>query len=397
MALYVDSNIPSLVSQFYFQNATDRINTSIERLSSGSRINSASDDAVGLQLSNRLTIQVVGLNQATQNANDGISLAQIAEGSLGEIEDNFQRIRALAVQGGSTTLSSDDRSALGDELEELLAANSDIADNTAFGTFNLLDGSAPLTGFQIQSGFNGGAQDSVTTGNAKLTALFGQVASDESITAALSLLTDTTASTYGTVGQLATAYVAVGGVSAVSLAVSALFGDITGVSAVSNLGEQGNALLVASSFGKILTDLADSTFDHGAVISEIATQVDYISQILAEASVNTVQNSLWTTDAQTALNEFVTDTLLDTMTALISRVDAQRAKLGAEQNGLSSTIRNNSLTVINVSDARSRIQDTDFAEEITSLTRNQILQQLSTSILAQANQQPNLALNLLSS
>lgn len=397
MALYVDSNIPSLSSQFHFQNVTESINTSFERLSSGSRINSARDDPAGLLLSDRLTIQIMGLTQANRNANDGISIAQIAESSLSEITSNIQQMRALAIQGGSTTLSSDDRSALGEQFEELLSTNSDLATNTSFGTFNLLDGSAPNSGFQIQSGPDGGAVDTVTTGNAKLTALFGQVASEESITAALSLLTDTNASTYGTIGKLVTAYVAIGGASAISEAASALFGDVVGVSATSNLGTQGNAAIVGSSFGKILTDLADSTYDHGAVISVIATDVDYISQILTDASVVTTQSSLWTSDAETALNAFVTDTLLDTMTALIGRVDAQRAKLGAEQNGLSSVISSNSLAVINVSDARSRIQDTDFASELTALTRNQIIQQISTSVLAQANQQPNLALALLSS
>ncbi len=396
MSLFVNTNVASLNNQFHFQTVTDRINSSFEKLSSGSRINSASDDAAGLQLSDRLTIQIMGLNQANRNANDGISIAQIAESSLSEINDNIQQMRALAVQGGNTTLSSDDREALGNEFEELLNTNNDIANFTKFGTFNLLNGTAPSSGFLIQSGAESGAVDTVTTGNAQLTAIFGQILADEDITVALSLLTDTNASTYGTIGALATAYVAIGGASAISEAVSALFGDITGLDAPSNLGEQGVAILAISAFAKILTDEADSSFDHGAVISLIATDIDYISQILAAASVTTTQSSIWTDDAENALNAFVTDTLLDAMSAMVTAVDSQRAKLGAEQNGLSSTVRANSIGFIHLSDARSRITDTDFASELTELTRNQIIQQVSVAVLAQANQQPNLALSLLS-
>lgn len=396
MAILVNTNVSSLSSQFHFQTVTDQINSSFEKLSSGSRINRASDDAAGLLLSDRLTIQIMGLSQANRNANDGITIAQIAEGALSEINSNIQQMRSLAIQGGSTALSSDDRSALGDEFEELLNTNNDIANHTAFGTFNLLDGSAPTSGFQIQSGSAGGAVDTVTTGNAKLTAIFGQIAIDESITAAISLLTDTNASTYGTVGELAAAYVAIGGASAISEAVSNLFGDVTGVSALSNLGEQDSVVFSVSAFAKILTDEADSIYDHGAVISLIATDVDYISAILADASVATVQSSIWTSDAENALNAFVTDTLLDAMSAMITAVDSQRSKLGAEQNGLSSIVRSNSIGIINTSDARSRISDTDFASELTELTRNQIIQQVSVAVLAQANQQPNLALSLLS-
>ena len=389
MALYVNTNVSALNGQRNLSNVTDRMNSSFEKLSSGSRINSARDDSAGLQISDRLTTQITGLNQASRNANDGISIAQIAEGALGEVTNNVQRMRQLVVQGGNRTLSTDDRSALGQEFTKLLNVNNDIADRTAYGTLKILNGDSPESGFQIQSGAQAGEQDTVTTGNAKLSALFGKIADDEGITGNLSAISTTTATSYGTLGKLVIAYAAVTGESDMAAAADAIFGTRTGSVAANDLGtnDGGTAKVNIDNLTKILSDqavAADGTSDTAAAFGTLVgmSGVAAISTGFSDAQVNSI-------------NSFATDTMLNAMSGLITQVDKQRAKLGAEQNGLASTVRNNTTAVVNVSDSRSRIQDTDFASETAELTRNQIIQQASTTILSQANQLPQTALSLL--
>lgn len=394
MALFVNTNVAALNGQKNLNDVTSRMNSAFEKLSSGSRINSAKDDAAGLQISDRLTTQVIGLEQATRNANDGISIAQIAEGALGEVTNNIQRMRQLVVQGGNRTLSGDDRDALGQEFEKLLNVNNGIADRTSFGTQPILNRNSPESGFQIQTGAYSGQQDTVTTGNAELTALFGKMAIDESATASagLSGLANTIVSDLGgmgTIGELIAAYMTVNDVSTVSGTVAALF-----VPAEGNLSELGTeaapAEIMVSAFTTILTEETNELSSGNA---------SAIGDILDGANISALATlsggSGWSGDELNAIHNFATDVLLDSMTNLVTQVDKQRAKLGAEQNGLTSVIRNNTTAVVNVSDSRARIQDTDFAAETAELTRNQIIQQASTTILSQANQLPQTALTLL--
>jgi len=254
MALFVNTNVAALNGQKNLMDVTSRMNSSFEKLSSGSRINSAKDDAAGLQISDRLTTQVIGLEQATRNANDGISIAQIAEGALSEVTTNIQRMRQLVVQGGNRTLSSDDRSALSEEFTKLLDVNNDIAGRTSFGTQNLLNSQSPEAGFQIQTGAYAGQHDTITTGNAELTALFGRVAMDEGGKGALSTMTNATVGdlgSMGTVGDMIAAYMMVNDVSAVSLAVAELFDPAKGN--VSELGVEAPAVMQIDALTKILT------------------------------------------------------------------------------------------------------------------------------------------------
>ncbi|WP_086480841.1 flagellin [Oceanospirillum sanctuarii] len=391
MALFVNTNVAALNGQKNLNDVTARMNSSFEKLSSGSRINSAKDDAAGLQISDRLTTQVIGLEQATRNANDGISIAQIAEGALGEMTNNIQRMRQLAVQGGNRTLSSDDREALGQEFEKLLNVNNGIANRTAFGTQKILNSESPETGFQIQTGAYAGEQDSITTGNAELTALFGKVAVDESGVGALSLITNATASdlgAMGTAGKLIAGYMMVNDVSAVSLAAAALFTPVEG-----NVSELGTTAAAEVNVSSLVTILTKETVASAANSSEIATILVSANITGLSSELTTVSN--WSGEELNTVHGFATDVLLDSMSGLITQVDKQRAKLGAEQNGLTSVVRNNTTAVVNVSDSRSRIQDTDFAAETAELTRNQIIQQASTTILSQANQLPQTALTLL--
>jgi len=275
MALYVNTNVSSLNAQRQLLGSGNALSTSFERLSSGFRINSAKDDAAGLQISNRMTSQIQGLNQGIRNANDGISVAQVAEGALQETTNSLQRIRQLAVQSQNGINSSADRAALQKEVTALIAEMSRIATDTQFGGVDLLQGDYSAA-FLV--GANAGQTISVN-------------------------LSSTNGASYGASGL---------GVGTVD---------------ISTAGGASAAL----------------------------TAVD----------------------------------------AALTAIDGKRADLGAIQNRFSSTIRNLSNIVENVTAARSRIKDTDFATETAELTRNQILQQASTSILSQANQRPQTALSLL--
>lgn len=402
MALYVNTNVSALSGQKNLMDVTSRMNSSFEKLSSGSRINSARDDAAGLQISDRLTTQITGLNQATRNANDGISIAQIAEGALGEITNNVQRMRQLVVQGGNRTLSSDDRDALGQEFQKLLDVNNDIADRTAYGTIKLLNYDANSAGFQVQSGAFAGEQDTVTTGNAKLTAMFGKVLADEvadgTIAGAIqmSVLSAEDLSDLGTIGKLTGYYMMAQGQSDKGAALDAIFGTDISAIALGDLSEMDTQSTLAIATSIITTVLTDE-ISTGVLNSDnitVATAVGSGTIGIALSDINTSAGG-YTDDQANTLHALSTDTLLDVMSGLVTQVDKQRAKLGAEQNGLTSVIRSNTAAVVNVSDSRARITDTDFASETAELTRNQIIQQAATTVLSQANQLPQTALSLL--
>ena len=274
MGLFVNTNVSSLNAQRQLFSSGQALNTSFERLSSGFRINRAADDAAGLQISDRLTTQVQGLNQAVRNANDAISLAQTAEGALGEITTSLQRIRTLAVQSQNGINSSADRGALQKEVKALKLEISRIAADSQFGSIDLLKG-------DFSAAFLVGAN-----GNQNITV----------------------------------------------------------------------AIKLDGGFG--------------------ASGLQVGSTSVATAS-----------DASGAL------TALD---SAISAIGGARADLGALQNRFQSTVRNLSNISENIAGARSRIRDTDFAVETAELTRNQIVQQASLSVLSQANQRPQSALSLLS-
>lgn len=276
MSLFVNTNVSSLNARRYLSETSTNLNTAFERLSSGLRINSAKDDAAGLQISDRMTSQIQGLDQAVRNANDGISLAQTIEGAMTEITSSLQRVRTLAIQSQNGINSDSDRAALQKEVSALKAEVSRIAQTTQFGGVDVLKG-----GFSsiFLVGANAGQTISINVSRVD---------------------------GYGTSG---------------------LFGASAAALSVLTPGQASAAL----------------------------TAID---------------------DA-------------------IEVVNSKRADLGALQNRFQSTIRNLSNVSENVSAARSRIKDTDFAAETANLTRLQIIQQASTTILTQANQRPQAALSLL--
>ncbi|MDX3775257.1 flagellin [Chromatiaceae bacterium AAb-1] len=273
MSLVVNTNQSSLASQRLLSNASSGLGTTFERLSSGFKINRAADDAAGLIISGTLTTQVNGLNQAIRNANDAISLVQVTEGAMDEINTALQRMRVLTIQSENGINTADEHAALQKEFDALAAAIDSIAANTEFGGIKLLDGSAGSLAFQVGA----------------------------------------------------------------------------------NAGQ------------KIEIDLSAAYDSSGAGLN--------IAGLL-----------LGTDDPAT---------VLDALDNAIYVIDSARTDLGAWQNVLTSTIKNLSNISENVSASRSRIRDTDYAKETTELTRTQIIQQSSTTVLAQANQRPQAALAVL--
>ena len=314
MAVYVNTNVSSLNGQRYLNNVQNSLNTTYTRLSSGLRINSAKDDAAGLQIADRLTSQINGLNQGNRNANDGIALAQTIEGGLDEISNMLQRIRTLAVQSANGTLGDDDRKAIQNESDSLTAEITRIAKETTFG------GKTILAGYSEADGY-----DSYGIG----------------------------ASIYAT-----------------SIALKDLAGnDITGAQLSLHVG--------ANTDNKITMDV------YNFVFSKLASAAGLADTAYNESVgffVNTQK------DANAAI---------ESIDKIISVVDSQRADLGAIQNRLESSIRNQSNVSANSADARSRIRDADFAEESANLSQQSIIQQAATSMLMQANARPQLALSML--
>jgi len=326
MALYVNTNVSSLNAQRQLMNSGNSLDTSFKRLSSGMRINSAADDAAGLQISDRLTSQINGLNQGNRNANDGISLAQTAEGALDEVTAMFQRVRTLAQQAANGSNTDEDRLAIQEEIRSLSAEVNRVAKDTTFGGQNLLDGS-------YEASFQVGADAVQTIGFSMKTV--GNTAEDTQNR---------------------------------SLAAQGGF-TLSGIASVAS-----------ATADKGLTTLAAGVSDISGVA--IATGTDsFAARFNADTiSVSTQANA-----------QFV----LAGMDAMIAVVDKKRAELGAVQNRFQSTIRNQSNIAENLSAAKSRIKDTDFAQETANLTKMQILQQASQTILSQANQRPQAALSLL--
>ncbi|HHC5058955.1 flagellin A [Aeromonas veronii] len=301
MSLYINTNVSSLNAQRNLMNTTKSLDTSYTRLASGLRINSAKDDAAGLQIANRLTSQINGLNQGNRNANDGISVAQTAEGAMDEVTSMLQRMRTLAQQSANGSNNTDDRTALQQEYTQLMTEIDRVAKDTTFGGKQLLNGG--YTGsFQVGA-------DAAQTITFKMTSAF----------------------------------------------------TISGIAGAS----KGNATIATQSTGEPFKITGVST---GKVLS---------------TSINSIQAA---SSAQLAMAN------LDYM---IKVVDSKRAELGAVQNRFDSTIRNQANVSENVSAARSRIRDADFATETANLTKQNILQQAASTILGQANQRPQSALSLL--
>ncbi|HHR5881538.1 TPA: FliC/FljB family flagellin [Providencia alcalifaciens] len=367
MAQVINTNILSLTTQNNLNRSQGVLGSAIERLSSGSRINSAKDDAAGQAIANRFTSNIKGLTQASRNANDGISIAQTTEGALNEINDNLQRIRELTVQAKNGSNSNSDISSIQNEVTERLAEITRISDQTQFNGVKVLSGEKTEMSIQVGTNDNEVIKFSLDKTN---TETLG-VSSDK-------LFEATPAGIKGVTAKGAT------DVDADKVGVAGGTTYKTGLT-VKEYTVDGKAVAgkyIATEGGKDYL-VSDSDFEADA---GTATQVN----LKAGAKEFTPSAGK---DMPAGLE--VKDDALATLDKAINTVDESRSKLGAIQNRFQSTINNLNNSVNNLSAARSRIQDADFATEVSNMSRGQILQQAGTAVLAQANQVPQGVLSLL--
>ena len=398
MAQVINTNTMSLNAQRNLSTSGASLATTIQRLSSGLRINSAKDDAAGLAISERFSTQIRGLDVAVRNANDGISLAQVAEGSLTEIGNNLQRIRELSVQSANATNSSSDRAALNAEVKQLTAEIDRVAKQSEFNGTKLLDGSFSSQLFQV--GANAGqaiAIDKVV--NAKADALGGvKFAADRVAT------TDAAAATSdGKLSGLVLNGVTISDISwkAGDTGVDVAKTVANGINA--QMGETGLRATVSATGGITLESLKadkDVTLTAGTITGGAGTVA-----VPANATQIGLTGITAVTAAATANSSFVSSLdissvkgaqqALEVVDKALTSVNSARADLGAVQNRFTSVVANLQTSSENLAASRSRIRDTDFAKETAELTRTQILQQAGTAMLAQANQVPQNVMSLL--
>ena len=485
MALTINSNITSLNAQRNLNSTTNSLTKSMERLSSGLRINSAKDDAAGLSIANRMTSQVRGLDQAARNANDGISMAQTAEGAMQEVSNNLQRIRELAVQAASDSNSASDRAALNDEVTQLVAEINRVAETTTFNGTNLLDGSFGSKNIQVGAnsgetigvsmvsvkadslgvGSNSSYSTTITDGAAvsgglsagdltingyqvgattadgvsyssgtasaiSIANAINAVTSDTGVTASVDIATveGTAATGYSTaiaaggvlingvdIGSLSGATGAADRGSDMAAAINAV-SDQTGVTATFDAASGKVAL--TSVDGRNITITTGTGMNSGVTglgAAASATLVVHSSVDLSSSSSTGItiggdnEGNAGLTDGYTAATATAgagvssldlttaagASAAIDTVDAALASIDSARGDLGAIQNRFESTIANLQNVSENVSAARSRIMDADFAAETAAMTKAQVMQQAGTAMLAQANQLPQSALSLL--
>lgn len=499
MALTVNTNIASLNTQRNLSGSSNALNTSLQRLSTGNRINSAKDDAAGLQISNRMSSQISGLNVAVRNANDGISLSQTAEGALQQSTNILQRMRDLSLQSANGTNDATDRKALQKEVSALQDEMTRIADTTTFGGRKVLDGSFTNVDFQV--GSNARETISVSVGAASSTDLgtyaikgqsgagtkFGSIAAGATLPATNGMTANTltitgpdgqatTASVGGATGSSAAAVTAainakesdtgvkaeartkavVSGLSGVgdvsfnltgkngaSVAISANVSDVTDLSSVrdavnakssttgitAKIDDKGSLTLEAKDGSNIGIDtfavggasnesinIQSYDFDDNALgtatpltetgnvaalvtgdvrmtsLSGFSVKANTDGSIFANAATNSSMDTVQSIDISDVNGAQKAIGIID---SALAQIDNTRSSLGAVQNRFDNTIANLQSISENVDAARSRIKDADFAAETATLSKNQVLQQAGTAILAQANQLPQSVLSLL--
>ena len=493
MGLYINTNQGALNAQRQLTNTSNNLSRSFERLSSGLRINGARDDAAGLSITTRFTAQIRGLNQAVRNSNDGISLAQTAEGALNETTNILQRIRELSVQAANDTNNNSDRESLQAEVDQLVTELDRIATTTNFNGNKILDGT--FLGRDLQVGANVGETIKVSISDAQTTALGRQVyeesASGVSTGASFGInnleisnksgsgfatirATNAADDTFSTSNSSSSAIAKAAAINSATefTGVKAIVGEtkftgdsnvgatvldednfitindqkITGFNVASNdadgklvdainaVSEDTGVVASLTSGGALELTAADGRNIEISASSLDTAQALNIETGMGSATLTTVHGGGLTLQSKdqfdvrgltstlnAALGNITTVTgtavfgvnstnamgsvnistrggalkAIDTIDLALEQVSAERADLGALQNRLESTINNLSTTSENLSASRSRILDADFASETAALSRNQIIQQAGVSILAQANQQPQIALALL--
>ncbi|MGY3727354.1 MULTISPECIES: FliC/FljB family flagellin [Cobetia] len=377
MASVINTNTLSMVTQQNLNQSQNALNTSMERLSSGMRINSAKDDAAGQAIANRMDSQITGLSQAQRNANDGISVAQTAEGALNQVNDNLQRVRELTVQAANGTNSAEDKQSIQDEINLRLAEIDRISEQTSFNGVDVLNTDASLS---IQVGANDGETIEID-------------------------LQKTNKSTLGLDGFNV-------GTPTEVTEFTTTTGNVTTTADLSwneGTADEATALLDATS----LDELKLTTYTDAGGATAYAIEDTDGSMIKVDGTDVTVDESTGIVQFTAGYNQTKLDSgkaayqvdadggytgtvdPLEKLDEAIKQVDGMRSDLGAVQNRFDSAITNLATTETNLASAQSRIQDADYAEEVSSMTTAQILQQAGTSMLTQANQVPQNVLSLL--
>jgi flagellin len=455
MAQIINTNIMSLNSQRNLNRTQETLAVSLQRLSSGLRINSAKDDAAGLAIAERFSTQIRGVQQAIRNANDGVSVAQTAEGSLGEVNNALQRIRELAVQSANATNSTSDRAALNAEVQQLVGEITRIGDTASFNGLKLLDGSYTSQSYQV--GSNVGETISISLVDARAVKLGATtktstsgVLSSASLTTGITLnstaistssatsITDVVnainakSGTTGVEAQRASvntvdtgayttaavsaATITINGAS-ITVGVADTIGTVTtNINAVSTstgvtaTNDGTNITLTNSTGGDIIVgdDATQNILGHTSITATAATFKAGVQLSSKLGSTITVAGTLATTlslGSATAVDYKLSASSVDSVsnanTAIraadfaLNQINNSRAELGAIQRRFESIISGLAINNENLTASRSRIQDADFAAETASLTRAQILQQAGVAILAQANAIPQNVLALL--
>ncbi|MGY3570381.1 flagellin [Vibrio paucivorans] len=375
MAINVNTNVSAMTAQRYLNSAADGAQKSMERLSSGYKINSARDDAAGLQISNRLTSQSRGLDVAVRNANDGISIAQTAEGAMDETTNILQRMRDLSLQSSNGSNSRSERVAIQEEVSALNDELNRIAETTSFGGNKLLNGQFGDQSFQIGAGSGEAVMLSMGNMRSDTEAMGGKAyvaqqgkSADWTVTTATDLTLNYT-DKHGEAKALTINAKAGDDIEQLATYINGQSEDVK-----ASVGEEGKLQLFAS------TQKVDGEVTIGGGLGGEIGFGAAQDITVADVDVSTVAGS------QMAVS------VID---GALKSVDSQRASLGAFQNRFGHAINNLENINENVNASRSRIEDTDYAKETTQMTKSQILQQASTSILAQAKQSPSAALSLL--
>ena len=399
MAMSINTNVVSINAQRNLALSGGSLATSMQRLSSGLRVNSAKDDAAGLAIAERMSTQVRGLAVASRNANDGISLAQTAEGALSKVGDMLQRMRELAVQAGNATNSKGDREALNAELVQLRDEVDRVAKTTSFNGKKVLDGS--FTGAVFQVGANSG--DNITVGALANTKV-DQLGKTEFGTGSVTGITEAPKTAAANDMTNADVTIVITGANQVSAQVTiAKDADVTGdealgrvVQAINSKTADTGIVAFLAEDGKSIQYRAEKNAD--GVLTNAAMAVSGgaaagVTALLADPdNANADQTGIHKMDIKTQAGAWES---LQRIDSALDKVSSARAELGAIQTRFEKSIENIDIQQENISAARGRITDADFAQETANLSRTQILQQAGTAMVAQANQLPQQVLQLL--
>ncbi|MGF1749739.1 MULTISPECIES: flagellin [Vibrio] len=376
MAVNVNTNVSAMTAQRYLNNASQAQGTSMERLASGSKINSAKDDAAGLQISNRLNVQSRGLDVAVRNANDGISIAQTAEGAMNETTNILQRMRDLSLQSSNGSNSKSERVAIQEEVTALNDELNRIAETTSFGGNRLLNGTYGTQSFQIGAdngeavmlNLNDMRSDNVRMGG---TSYQAENAKDKDWSVAA-------------------------GSNELNITLTDSFGEEQNIAITAKAGDDIEQL---ATYINGQTDLVKASVDEDGKLqmfagtNKVDGEVSFGGSLAGELGMQDGQAvTVNTIDVTSVGGAQESVAILD---SALKYVDSHRAELGAFQNRFDHAINNLDNINENVNASKSRIKDTDFAKETTEMTKNQILSQASSSILAQAKQAPQAAMSLL--